>query len=316
MKSRIMYVWPILLVLTLIAACGGSEPEVLPAEAEMAYLDQLATHTHKRMEFLSRMDKTLGPLFPRFAPENIQEAVVFNELREARISEEGQSYLEKVEALEPPERFRADHDRFLESLRKRVAIERGQDAAVENKDMLEFVLAGSRDREIVYETSAVLSGEFCRVTAPVKRLLALCASEDPIPGGEYGAKLRAISVNWVSVFEPRAQIFPAWLPDDALFSGLEIVQPEIESSFIETIEALQSLQPPSKYRAGHEVVLRFFEGLLEVAYAIDRAVEARDVEQVREEFARSGTVAEKANRDLPDNIRPIVSVIFGPEPRR
>jgi hypothetical protein len=100
--------------------------------------------------------------------------------------------------------------------------------------------------------------------------------------------------------------------DDDLLDGFVRFHPQLTSVHEETVAAVRALTPPPEFEAGHEVVLRFFEGALEFAHAIDRAAADGEAAALKKQLESSGTVFAALGRDVPDNMRPIVREMAGP----
>ncbi len=91
------------------------------------------------------------------------------------------------------------------------------------------------------------------------------------------------------------EVAPSVLFEDVC-SGVEV---EIEALFIETIDDLKALQPLPELQEGHDVLVNHFESLLEVAYEIDAAIEADDIDGVHAAMASSGDVANASTEAMP-----------------
>ena len=116
----------LLLALSLLVACtGGPTPtSTATPNLEGAYLEGLAEATQGLDEVFQTFDELLGPVFPRFAPDEIQARIMFNALEEAKFSESTADRVQIFESLSPPERFAGDHAVFLRSLRGQSTVER------------------------------------------------------------------------------------------------------------------------------------------------------------------------------------------------
>ena len=79
-------------------------------------------------------------------------------------------------------------------------------------------------------------------------------------------------------------------------------------------EAVRVLEPPDEYRADHQVIVKYWEDILEVSRAISRATVNRDTVEQRRQFIESGVVACNAARSLSDAIRPILGSHLFPGP--
>jgi len=82
--------------------------------------------------------------------------------------------------------------------------------------------------------------------------------------------------------------------------------------FDETVSRLEAISPPDEYVAGHEVVLAYFKALADTSDQIGTAIAAGDLEEMRLQMERSGTIAQETDESLPSNIRILLSPLFQP----
>ncbi len=322
----------LLLALSLLAACtGGPTPAPTPQpDVEGAYLEGLTEALQELDDVFQTFDEMLGPVFPRFAPDEIQSRVLFNALEEANLSERTADELQNIESLSPPERFAKDRDIFLKSFKGQISRAAAVDDAIKRRDLPHVHLAMAELRAALGVVRFAVSPEFCRYITPERPSpldppeflsaydfnprLYYCRDE-PIPGGEYGAAINRLAETFVAEFTPRANLTPAGMTPEELLEALTYVQPAIVELFNETLAGLDAIEPRPEYQVGHQVLHDYFSELLSTARAIDRAVADGDNDQVQREFARSGQIARTADALLPENYRPLVKVIFGATPR-
>ena len=315
-----------LLSLLLAACTGGPTPTPTPPpDVEGAYIEGLTGALQELDEVFQTFDELLGPVFPRFAPDEIQAQVLFNALEETNLSERTADELQKVESLSPPERFAEDRDIFLETMKEQVSRAAAVDDAVKSRDLPRVHLATAELRAAFRVMRFAVSPEFCRhitpdIPSPLDPPQLLSAydfsplqyycRDESIPGGEYGAAINRLAETFVAEFDPRANLTSGMTPEERL-EALTYVQPAIVEVFNETLAGLDAIEPPPEYQVGHQVMHDYFSELLSTARAIDGAVADGDNDQVQREFARSGQIDRTADALLPESYRPLVKVIFG-----
>jgi hypothetical protein len=255
----------------------------------------------------------LGRSSPAPPPQEIQKEVFFSELEDLRLEAFFDERLAMVAGLTPPDDYRDDHAAYLESLRERQLIMPKIVAALESGDFPSLHLALATLMEegnlIVTKTSLTFCRALSGATPDVEFRERLCDAGEAAPGGDYAQAIIDITRRYVSGFGPRASFPPGMSADDTM-QALLYVQPAIEELFRELIDELDTPEPPEDLVEGHEVFGAFLAGLLETALLIDAAVEARDGDQVLVEFQRSQDVAETALETMPENYKPLVSLVF------
>ena len=298
-----------------IAAFGDGDL----SDTEVEYLERLGAAEAKIGEVVNSIGEALDQSWHT-------RGLILGVLKEADISGTLKTVLGDVEQLNPPDRFRADHERFVQFLRDEGIPYSGEhDRAVDDGDLVGVVVGRARllaargrvDIEVSPVFNIALSGSDAPPIddggppdpPPINRI----DGDGPFPEGAYEAELSDIVGSFITEFRPRVTGFLRALTPDELFESLAILQPEIEAVLKEAGESVRALEPPNELRADHEVLIRYFEETLEVARAITRAAKDQDSAKLREEFTRSGIVLCDARRDLSPALIPIVVPIFGPE---
>ena len=320
----------ILLTLSLLAACtSGPTPTPTPTpDVEDAFFAGLAEALQGYDEAFQTFDELLGPVFPRFAPDEVQARVLFNALEEANLSKRTADELQSIESLSPPERFAEDRDIFLKTMREQVSRAEAVDDAIKRKDLPHVHLARAELQVAFRVVRFAVSPEFCRYITPEipspldprvspagissgagANLHEYYCSDEPIPGGEYGAAINQLAESFIAEFEPRANMTEGMTSEERL-EALTYVQPAIVEVFNETLAALDAIEPPPEYQVGHQMLHDYFSELLSTARDIDRAVADGDNVQVQREFNRAGQIHSTGQTRLPENYRPLVKAIF------
>ncbi len=299
-------------VVVVAAACSSSEPEEVAESPEQEYLAGLREIIDLRIEAFDRFEQLLGPVFPTFATDEIQNFVLLNALRDEDLPGIIAQASEMVLALDPPEEYAEDHARITSRLADQRDRANELAAAIEEGNLPKIHLLKAETESALQ----ILAGSFppdCSADLSQARAStqARCAGED-IPGGEYGMEIERVIFIHRSEFGPRAGL-SAGLSDEQLMEALSYVQPAIVEEFDATIERMNAITPPAEFEVGHQVMLDFYTELRSTAFAIDRAVAAGDAESVLREFARSQEIADTALSRIPDNYRPLVNLAFGPQ---
>ena len=204
----------LLLVLVLWSACG-SQPTLTPTPApdlEAAYLGGLKEILEAMDQSIQRFNELVGPTFPRFAPDEVQARVLFMALEEVKISDTVADRLQMLEKLTPPERFAEDHATFLGMLRKQITVAAAIDDAIQRKDLPNVHLESAELQAATLVSRIAVSPEFCRAITPENapgdvgsNPREVFCSDEPIPGGEYGATINRLAKTFVAEFGSRGR---------------------------------------------------------------------------------------------------------------
>ena len=295
---------------TLFAACGPDatptpEPVLAEFQPEGAEKEYLLEIQGAREMFEGRMaaigDAIDSPAFQgllRTSTDEIKEMILFEELRNLDIEEVEAEIASVFAAIEPPPGYEADHKYATERLYDLAGFAANFTVALEEEDLLGVAMYATRHRAMRAEIAANSSPGFCAAFAAGPENRFCDPPPGTIPGGEYGESAYRIVKRWSAGFGPRASL-QLNVTDYALVGGLKVVQPEIEALFIETIDDLKALQPLPELQEGHDVLVNHFESLLEVAYEIDAAIEADDIDGVYAAMASSGDVANASTEAMP-----------------
>ncbi len=316
-----LYLGLLVFTFALLAACTtDTTPTLTPTpDLESAYLEGLAENLQGLDELFQIYNELMGPVFPGFAPDEIQARILLNTLEEAEFSKRSEDELQKFESLSPPERFEEDHAVFLKHLRGQISHAAAVEEAIQRRDLPHVHLAMAESQAAFGMVRFAVSPEFCRYVTPDRppgmgpradtNLRKFYCSDQPIPGGEYGAAINRLVETFDAEFIVRSTFPPGMTPEE-LLEGLTYVQPAIVELFNETLAALDAIEPPPEYQVGHKVLRDSFSELLSTARAIDRAVADGDKDEVQRELERSQRIARTAVARLPASYRPLVKAIF------
>ena len=302
------------------AACGGSDdgdtarPTATPAateeialsESEEQYLEDLAAIDTQIGAKVVAVDVALNTTWPT-------RGRLFSVMQDADVGATFDTMLQEADRLVPPDRFRSDHELYLQSLRDSLALSEDFDRALADEDLVGTYLI--RADLFLSRTSLLLAASPAFCDAALRVISPGCESAEPPLQGAYGVELRSIVRRFTADFDPRVGSFPPAFTPEERFTALAALQPDIIEAIEDGLAALQPLEPPEEIRADHDRIIQYFDEILEVAQAISQAAEDQDFDKIEEEFQRSGTVFCSARKDLSPEVKPIVASFFegGPD---
>ena len=236
-------------------------------------------------------------------------------LREADLPAAQDHFLQEVQELDPPERFRQDHESLVLFLTEQTEyLTKFYYQTLEDNDLVPFVVGRANIGVAQQLLLLDVSGPFCRTLFPAVPGPTRCDTGEPASGGAYGAEIQEILKRHGAEFGPRVSGFLSALTPEELFASLAALQTEIEGVIANTRDELRDVEPPEEVRADHERLVQYFVEILEVARDITQA--ARDQDQAKllnELFPESGIVLCDARGDFSEDYLPIVAPSFGDE---
>ena len=281
------------------AACGSS--------SETAYLKQVREATG----LFAAKNEAFGDAFGQTyaLPQRL-----FDTLQAAGAGTAFVGSLEAIERLDPPERFRADHQRMVETYRELVRVDAEIGQSIANQDLIAFNLLNSQLGEISGLNAVGLSTAVCHATTDRDSPLDVCAPSEPLPGGEYGAQLNVTVRRFQVLFQAynSATVGPV-LPDD-LLAIASVQQPKAISLLQETLDEVKRLSPPADLLADHAVLIQYFEESLAGTLNMSSGVETGDSTMLQEEIFTSGQRLCETGQRFSPAFKPLVSAHFEGSP--
>ena len=135
------------LLFVLLGACGEAEspdqptPFAIlaptPTKAETDYLESVRALETEVRDVIDEIGETLNTTWP------LRE-ILFDVIKGTNPTGVLESTLKRAEELAPPERFSADHKRFIEVRRKAVELSLQHDMAIESEDLVEVFLTRAK----------------------------------------------------------------------------------------------------------------------------------------------------------------------------
>ena len=329
MKVEALAVGAAILGVTLLAACGGdNESSEATPTAEV-----VATVSPDEQDYLRRVSiafRQSGPNFEKFRGILIQSFAsadaFLGALKEAGAGTTFDPVLEAFERLDPPERFRADHDVALEGIRTEVAADRKVGQAAEEGDIGAFTVANTELGLIQARLALAVSAPFCQAVFTLDHPTSrFCAGDGDVPGGAYGKELHSIVKQFDAEFAPRVEAlrdtadpelfgavsYAALIAPEDYYNLFELIGPDLGNLLDETHDKIHDLDPSDEFRDDHNRLLQYFDEQVELFQEFSQAVEAQDRPERLRVIQQLGTVFCEAAGDFSSDFRPIVSIHFG-----
>ncbi len=309
----------VFLPVTLVAfvACGSDSdgPEVeadrptatppgTPTAAEQAYLDDIEGVAMLIGEKFAQFGELMGRVYAT-------RGALFEALEEAGAGTAFDAGLAAMEALEPPERFRDEHELALDGLRDFQRVDREVGQAVVDYDLVAFAFANVQLGRLGVENPLQHSSAFCLarfIDSP-----HLCERPDFSSSGEYGEELYSIMSRLETDVGPAANAsrLPA-LNDEEILEILNALVPSALDVLEQIDEAVGALDPPDSLETDHDRLVRYLGDLLEVVTELQQAAERGDLTAAREQTLRLEEVfCTAVGEFLAGPIAPFVIVHFG-----
>ncbi len=336
MRVKVFAVSGALLAAVLLAACGGSGDSG-PSEdtgneggtqdtASDEPLSDEETDFLRQVGIAFRQSRANFSAFERILSQEQESAeALLSALSEAGAGTTFDPVIEALEELEPPERFRADHEVALEAMRAIAAADGDIGQAAEDGDIVAFTLGNMQLGLLQGELALDVSPEYCEALSDDPAGMPLCERE--AGGGEYGMELHSIMSRFQAEFSPRVGALMG--PDTGLFAAVTFapvltaedysrldafVGADIEDVLERTRRDVQALDAPAEFQADHDRLLQFLDGALEVVQAALQAGEQQDSIQRMEELERGRVAFCSAAEDFSPDFQAVVDVFFDPDP--
>ncbi len=301
--------------LVVFVACGSDSdgPDVVadgptatpagtPTAAEQAYLDEVEGAALLIAENFAHFGRVMDSVFPT-------RGALFGALAEAGAGTAFDDGLAAMEALDPPERFREEHELALDGLREFQRVDRQVGQAVEDIDLVAFALANVQLSTLSVELPLQHSVAFC--LARFSGSPHLCDRPDFSSSGEYGEEIYSIfSRIETDALPALAGQLPA-LNNDEVLAVLDAVAPGALEALEQSEEDVKSLDPPAGFQADHDRLVRYLGDLLAVATERRQAAERGDFDAAQAQIPRLFEVFCTAASEISPAISPFVVVHFG-----
>ena len=307
----------VFLTVTLVAfvACGSDSggrdvgadvptatPAGTPTTAEQAYLDEVEGAAMLIVQNFDHFGEVINSVYPT-------RGALFGALTEAGAGTAFDDGLAAMEALDPPERFREEHELALDGLRDFQRVDRQVGQSVADNDLVAFALANVKLAALAVENPLQHSQAFC-----LARFILtphLCERPDFSSSGEYGEEIYSIfSRIQTDVVSVLAGQLPA-LNDEEVLEVLDAVAPSALEALEQSEQDVDALDPPEGFEADHERLVRYLGDLLVVVTEQRQAAERGDFDAAQAQLPQLLEVFCAAANDLSSTISPFVVVHFG-----
>ena len=297
MAAKVLLAGACLLLLAVTPACGNSK--------ESDYLDEVRGAWALSEARFESFGETMEQAWP-----SIRE--LFRVLVEEGAGTAYDATLEAIEQLDPPQRFRADHDRMLQGIRDLLALDRTIGGSLASQDLETFVLSNSGLGETNSLMQLDLHPAVCRAVSTEDN--SRCNRADPMPGGAYGSELYTIMGRFVARFGPRTvgvSIPPLARNEREVLGILAKLQPEVVTIVEETRAKVRQLEPPADLQVDHNRLLRYFDEQLEEIQTVPIVATQQNIGRLVGSGLPAPSAFCQAQEELSSAIEPIVRVYFG-----
>ena len=254
----------------MVTACGGSDPTVMPpsgstlidrptpSATSTPVADRLTAEEESYLESVRNAEELSNRVFSglqvifrtSFPTREAQLAA----LVEAGVGTPYQIKLDALTAIDPPGRFQEDHGIWVESTRDLARLDSEAAQAVQNDDVVKFVLINGQLREISTRGRLALSPVFCGSTATNPQAASNCVPAATVFEGEYEAQLNRLLREFLPQFESMmgSLSFPLSLRAEELEQVITSVASETQDRIQTSMSAVGSLTPSDEMIGDHE----------------------------------------------------------------
>ncbi len=224
-----------------------------------------------------------------------------------------------IVGIDPPPSYVEGHARLLAYLDEAVALDTTIAEAAETGNVVAFEVAN-------YDLS--LAGGRYSLEAPASLVAvnsdpANLVPPDDLPAAAYGEALwQSLQRFRILALERQvgSGVFPI-VSDDKLAEAMALVLPTNIELTEESVAVIEALAPPAEFQAGHDRILAYLRGLIELRQSILQAATAGDLETLQTYGVLGGFAADRAETELwcaaladlgDDPIEPITATFFRP----
>lgn len=311
---RPIYYAPLVVAIVVFVACGSASdnsevdtsgptatPAGTPTANEQAYLEDVSAAAALIDEQFAKFRTVFNGVY------ETRGALIFA-LQQAGVGTAFDSSLAAMEALEPPERFRNEHDLALDGLREFQQADKEIGQAIEGEDLIAFALANFKLGRLSSSIPLGHTEVFC--LARFTNVPHLCERPDFSSSSGYGAELYAILSTIDSEIGPAWGVLPG-LNDAEALEVIRTVAPGAVSALEQVVERLEALSPPENLQADHDQIFRYAGDLVEVMTEWRDAADLGDLAAAEAQQSSLWELFCSMAGELSPAITPLTVVHFG-----
>lgn len=277
-------------------ACASDDSD------EEAYIADLRVAIARLAEATDRQVDALQGVYP-------VRSELFEALEAADFPGTFRRVLPELEALEPPDSYRKDHEGWLAGVRDTVGLLDEFDRGLRERDLGVIYLNFGDAQVRLANTQSASRPEFCN--AVLRYGPPICDTPESSVAGDYGEDVRPIFKEFLATFGPLSASFPAALSGEERVANVTVQEPRIMAALETALSRIRALTPPEEFAADHEALIAYFEGTLTIAVAIADAAIVGDYGLVRQEVDRTDGPLIVAIDTLSPEIKPLFRGFFG-----
>ena len=214
--------------------------------------------------------------------------------------------------VDPPERFAADHVALLRYLAEAVRLDREIGKAIDEVDPVHFVVSNLElgNGEIAVSTAIGLSPPVLGIAFP--GLSSAFQAPDPsLLADDYSGPLFTALRDFRARFGQTGPDYLAFnLGADDAFEVVARAAPGYVATVENALERVRSLVPPDNVRGDHELLIRYFEEVLQAQQDIFAAISDSDFAAISGGILRTQAAFCDAGTGISDALGPSVRVHF------
>ena len=283
---------------------GATTSEVALTAEEADYIEQVRAGWNEFHSKAGGFREAFGQLYA-------MRSRLFEMLEDAGAGSAFEGALRAVEQIDSPKRFQDDHQVMMQAMVRMVEHDHDVGRAVENQDLPAFAVANGRMAETAGRMALQLSAVVCSATNAPDQPFSFCNSNELLPGGQYGIQLNSVIALFNVGFVARSSIFPPAFTASDQLATLAVFQPETIDLYLQTLDEVNALQPPSDLRTDHLRLVQYLEEQLKNNREGDSAVQAQDLDKYREVSGQAIGLFCGVRQDISPEMMQIVRVHFG-----
>jgi len=203
----------------------------------------------------------------------------------------GTPFIEKtaiLEELDPPERFRGDHQIWLEAARELLRVDTEAAEAIDAGDLVRFSVLNGKLAGVDVAARIALSTAFCLNAGFVEEQTVLCTPVDSELEGEYQIAINDLIRGFMPEFATsRGNIgFRLSLTPEELNQVLSETGANARDAFQGFATALDTVTAPEEMKADHERLQTFFDRAIDIVSEVYRLGQENDLDGARGELLK------------------------------